>query len=67
MLKVVFFFYEEFCLEGMVVEVNEGDNLLEVVYNVGVEIYYVCDGFCVCMICYVVICEGFDFLNESLD
>ena len=67
MPKVVFLPHEEFCPEGMVVEANEGDNLLEVAHNAGVEIHHACDGSCACTTCHVVIREGFDSLNESSD
>ena len=46
MPKVVFLPHEEFCPEGMVVEAQTGENLLEVAHNAGVEIHHACDGSC---------------------
>ena len=67
MPKVIFLPHEEICPEGMVVEANVGDNLLDVALNAGVEIEHACDKSCACTTCHVVIREGFDSLNESTE
>lgn len=63
MLQIVILFYVDYCFEGVVFEVKFGEIILDVVLCNGIEIEYVCEKFCVCMICYVIVCEGFDFME----
>ncbi|MCW9711087.1 ISC system 2Fe-2S type ferredoxin [Avibacterium sp. 21-586] len=65
MAKVIFLPHETFCPEGMVVDATEGDNLLDVALEAGIEIEHACDKSCACTTCHVIIREGFDSLNES--
>lgn len=65
MTKVIFLPHPELCPEGMVVEAEEGANLLDVALDAGIEIEHACDKSCACTTCHVVIREGFDSLNES--
>lgn len=67
MPKVVFLPHHEFCPEGMVIEAKEGDNLLEIAHEAGVEIHHACDCSCACTTCHVVIREGFDSMEEATE
>lgn len=67
MLKIVILFYQDFCFDGVVLEVNSGEIIFDAVLCNGIEIEYVCEKFCVCIICYCIVCEGFDLLLESLE
>lgn len=42
-------------------------NFCESLLKNGIKIEYVCDMFVVCIICYVVVCKGFDSLEEMND
>lgn len=39
-----------------------GKSICDNLFDYGIEIEYVCEKLCVCMMCYVVICEGFNDL-----
>ncbi|MBV1915418.1 MAG: ISC system 2Fe-2S type ferredoxin [Pseudomonadales bacterium] len=65
MPKVVFLPHETHCPEGMVIDVNPGDNLIEVALEQGIDIEHACEMSCACTTCHVVVREGFDSLNEA--
>lgn len=39
--------------------------IFDVVFKNGIVIEYVCEKLCVCIICYCIVWEGFDLLEES--
>lgn len=65
MAKVIFLPHQDICPEGMVVEADVGDNLLDTALKGGVDIDHACGGVGACTTCHVVVREGFDSLNES--
>ncbi|MFC0322534.1 ISC system 2Fe-2S type ferredoxin [Gallibacterium melopsittaci] len=67
MPKIVFLPNEEHCPEGMVVDANAGETILDAALRSGIEIDHACEKSCACTTCHVIVREGFDSLNESSD
>ncbi|KAE9526369.1 MULTISPECIES: ISC system 2Fe-2S type ferredoxin [Testudinibacter] len=67
MPKLIFLPHESLCPEGMVVEAERGESILDAALNAGIEIEHACEKSCACTTCHVVVREGFDSLNESSD
>lgn len=67
MPKLIFLPNEIYCPEGMVVEAEKGESILDVALGAGIEIEHACEKSCACTTCHVVVREGFDSLNESSD
>lgn len=65
MPKIIFLPSEEHCPEGMVVEAETGESILNVALKNGIEIEHACEKVCACTTCHVVVREGFDSLEES--
>lgn len=67
MPKLIFLPHETLCPEGMVIDANRGDSILDVALQAGIDIEHACEKSCACTTCHVVVREGFDSLNESTD
>lgn len=67
MPKIVFLPNAELCPEGMVVEAETGESILDAALRTGIEIEHACEKSCACTTCHVIVREGFDSLNESSD
>ncbi|AWX14175.1 ISC system 2Fe-2S type ferredoxin [Mergibacter septicus] len=67
MPKIVFLPNTELCPEGMVVEAETGESILDAALRSGIEIEHACEKSCACTTCHVVVREGFDSLNDSTD
>ncbi|MBV7387851.1 ISC system 2Fe-2S type ferredoxin [Pasteurellaceae bacterium TAE3-ERU1] len=67
MPKLIFLPNEILCPEGMVVEAEKGESILDAALNAGIEIEHACEKSCACTTCHVVVREGFDSLNETSD
>ena len=65
MPKIIFLPHEELCPDGVVVEANEGETILDVALENEIEIEHACEKSCACTTCHVVVREGFDSLKES--
>ncbi len=65
MPQLIFLPHEERCPEGAVLEAQEGDNLIEVALENGIDIEHACERACACTTCHVILREGFDSLEES--
>ncbi|MUK69443.1 ISC system 2Fe-2S type ferredoxin [Aliivibrio fischeri] len=65
MPKIIVLPHEELCPEGVVLEANEGDSVLDVALKNGIGIEHACEKSCACTTCHVIIREGFDSLEES--
>lgn len=65
MPKIVFLPNEELCPDGMVVEAESGETILDVALRNGIHIEHACEKSCACTTCHVVVREGFDSLEES--
>ncbi|KGQ37289.1 MULTISPECIES: ISC system 2Fe-2S type ferredoxin [Gallibacterium] len=67
MPKIVFLPNEEHCPEGMVINAETGESILDAALRSGIEIEHACEKSCACTTCHVIVREGFDSLNESSD
>lgn len=67
MPKIVFLPNEEHCPEGMVINAETGESILDAALRSGIEIDHACEKSCACTTCHVIVREGFDSLNESSD
>ena len=65
MPQLIFLPHHERCPEGAVIEAKEGDNLIEVAMENGIDIEHACEMSCACTTCHVVLREGFDSIEES--
>ncbi len=65
MPKVIFLPHEELCPEGLAVEVEQGETILDVALKNNIIIEHACEKSCACTTCHVVVREGFDSLEES--
>ena len=67
MPKIVFLPNEEHCPEGMVIDAETGESILDAALRSGIEIEHACEKSRACTTCHVIVREGFDSLNESSD
>lgn len=67
MPKITFLPHVEICPEGLVVEAETGESILDVALRNGIEIEHACEKSCACTTCHVIVREGFDSLEEPTD
>jgi len=65
MPKVIFLPNQELCPDGLVVEAEPGETILDLALKNNIEIEHACEKSCACTTCHVVVREGFDSLEES--
>lgn len=67
MVKVRFLSHEEICPNGLEVEAEAGETILEVALRNDIEIEHACEMSCACSTCHCIVRKGFDSLNEISD
>lgn len=65
MSKIIFLPHAELCPEGLVVEADDGETILDVALKNNIEIEHACEKSCACTTCHIIVREGFDSLEES--
>lgn len=65
MPQIIILPHAEHCPEGMVIEAQTGETVLDAALRNGVEIEHACEKSCACTTCHVVIREGFASLEPS--
>jgi len=65
MPKIIFLPNDELCPEGMVVEAETGETIVDVALDNNIDIEHACEMSCACTTCHVIVREGFDSLEES--
>lgn len=65
MPKIVFLPHQELCPEGVVVQANSGESILDVALRNGIDIEHACEKSCACTTCHCIVREGFDSLTQS--
>ena len=65
MPQIIVLPHEEFCPEGVVIEVDSGTTVCRALLANDIEIEHACEMACACTTCHVIVREGFDSLEES--
>jgi 2Fe-2S ferredoxin len=65
MPKIIFLPNEEHCPEGLVVEAEQGESILDIALENDIDIEHACEKSCACTTCHIIVREGFDSLEES--
>ncbi|MBD3720305.1 ISC system 2Fe-2S type ferredoxin [Klebsiella pneumoniae] len=63
--KLYFCPTEDLCPDGIVVEAETGETILDAALRSGIEIEHACEKSCACTTCHCIVREGFDSLAES--
>ena len=64
MAQIVFLPNDDYCPEGLVVEAESGETVLDAALRNGIDIEHACEKSCACTTCHVHVREGFDSLEE---
>ena len=67
MPKIVFLPHQDLCPDGVVVEAETGETILDAALRSGIEIEHACEKSCACTTCHCIVREGFDSLAESTE
>ncbi|PCS23521.1 ISC system 2Fe-2S type ferredoxin [Candidatus Enterovibrio escicola] len=67
MPQIVILPHKDLCPEGAVLEAEIGETVLDVALRNGIAIEHACEKSCACTTCHVIICKGFDSLDESAE
>lgn len=67
MPTITFLPHEEICPEGMTIEAETGESIVDVALAHGIEIEHACEKSCACTTCHVIVRQGFDDLEEATD
>ncbi|KFX02619.1 2Fe-2S ferredoxin [Pectobacterium betavasculorum] len=67
MPKIVFLPHQDLCPEGVVLEAERGESILEVALRNGIDVEHACEKSCACTTCHCIVREGFDSLAESTE
>ena len=65
MPKIIFLPNEELCPEGLIVEAETGQSILDIALANDIDIEHACEKSCACTTCHLIVREGFDSLEES--
>lgn len=65
MPKITFLPNADICPEGITVEAEEGESILEVALRNDIEIDHACEMSCACSTCHCIVRHGFDSLEPS--
>ena len=59
--------HEFICPDGMMIEANQNESILDACLRNGLKIEHACEKACACTTCHVIIKEGFNDLDEASD
>lgn len=59
--------HPDLCPQGMVVEVEPGRRLIDVLLAMGIEIEHACEMSCCCTTCHVLVRQGFRSMRAASD
>jgi 2Fe-2S ferredoxin len=65
MPKLTFLPHSERCPEGIEIEAEAGESILNAALKNGIDIEHACEKACACTTCHVIVRQGFDSLEES--
>ena len=58
MPRIIFLPHERYCPEGIVIEAQTGDTILDAAQALGIDIEHACEKSCACTTCHVWVREG---------
>lgn len=67
MPKVIFLAHEQLCPEGLTVNAEPGDNLLEIALENDIRVEHACEKSCACTTCHLIVREGYNSLEQPTD
>ena len=67
MKKIKILPHEVICPEGLIIEAQDGETVLDACLRNGIKIEHACEKSCACTTCHVVVREGFDSLDSASD
>ena len=65
MPQIIFLPNDDYCPDGLVVEAEKGETVLDAALRNGIDIEHACEKSCACTTCHVIVREGIDSLEES--
>jgi 2Fe-2S ferredoxin len=65
MPKLIFMPHPERCPDGLEIEAESGESILNIALKNGIDIEHSCEKACACTTCHVIVRQGFDSLEES--
>jgi len=65
MPKLIFMPHPERCPDGLEIEAESGESILNIALKNGIDIEHACEKACACTTCHVIVRQGFDSLEES--
>ena len=65
MPQIVVLPHATLCPEGLVIEAQTGELIIDALLEHDIEIEHACEKSCACTTCHVFVREGFDSLNEA--
>lgn len=65
MPQIIFLPNAELCPDGMVIEAEVGETVLDAALRNGIHIEHACEKSCACTTCHVIVREGFDSMEAS--
>ncbi|EIJ43289.1 ferredoxin, 2Fe-2S type, ISC system [Beggiatoa alba B18LD] len=67
MPTITFLPHPELCPDGVTIEADTGESVLDIALNHGVALEHACDKSCACTTCHIIIREGFDSLTPATE
>ncbi len=67
MTKVTILPHPEICPEGITIEAEPGQTILDVALKNNVEIEHACEKSCACTTCHVIVRRGYDSLEPPIE
>ena len=65
MPKITYLPHEVICPDGMTIEAEAGESILDAALRNSIPIEHACEKSCACTTCHVIVREGFDSLEEA--
>ncbi len=65
MPKLIFMPHPDRCPDGLEIEAESGESILNIALKNGIDIEHACEKACACTTCHVIVRQGFDSLEES--
>ncbi len=67
MTKVTILPHPDICPDGITIDAEPGQTILDVALKHGVEIEHACEKSCACTTCHVIVRRGYDSLEDPIE